>query len=370
MGNILTQPSPNQIWYTSSDGTVINLTALYFSAKIVSNSYNEGWGIITFNRPVTEIGWNAFLGSKTLTAIVFPNGVTEIGEGACQGCTALNRVIMPDSVKKIGARAFADCGELKTVAIPQSCTNIGPDAFDSTTIVTRRAMALPAADEIWYTTSENKEVEFRSNLANGAVVSNVYQNGRGVIKFDQHVAQISKNAFYDCTTLTSITLPSTVDSIGDYAFSGCVALNSVTLPDSLQSIGICTFEGCSALKNLDLGHGLKEIGQYAFARCTSLKSFSIPQGVVTIPEGLLSGCNGITKLYLGNDVENIEPYAFEHCNIVAVYFKSLVPKFGSETLRISMGMKIYVPQQAVERYKEYEGWQQYAERIQGYTPEE
>lgn len=367
MGNMLTQPSPNQIWYTSSDGAVINPTALYFSAKIVSNSYDEGWGIITFNRPVTEIGWNAFLENKKLTSIVFPSGVTEIADGACQGCTALQKVVMPDSVTKIGARAFAGCSELKTISIPHSCTNVGQDAFDSTTTVTLRAKALPATDEIWYTSLENNEVEFRSLLANGAVVSNVYQNGRGVIKFDTEITQLSKNAFYDCTTLTSITLPARVESIGDYAFSGCVALNSVTLPDSLQSIGICAFEGCSALKIIDFGQSLKSIGQYAFARCTALKSFTVPQGIKIISEGLLSGCQGITKLYMGSDVEQIEPYAFEHCNIVAVYLQSLTPKFGAESLRVTMGMKIYVPQAALERYKEYEGWQQYTERIHGYS---
>ena len=112
------------------------------------------------------------------------------------------------------------------------------------------------------------------------------------------------------------------------------------------------------------------MGEYAFARCSALKSFTVPQAVTTISEGLLSGCSGVTKLYLGSSVVDIEPYAFEHCNIVGVYLNSTTPKFGAQTLRMSTGMKLYVPYSAVETFKQHEGWQQYAERICGYEANE
>jgi hypothetical protein len=370
MTNMQTLPSPNQIWYTSTDRAIINPSARYFSAVIVSNSYDEGWGIITFNRPLTEVGWNAFLECQTLEGIVFPAGVIEIAEGACQNCKALTKVVIPDSVTKIGAKAFAGCDSLMKISLPESCVNIGQDAFDSHTQITRHAKSMPAEDEIWYTAVGNQAIEFRERLTDAAIVSNNYQNGVGIVKFDKAISAIQKSAFYDCTTLTSITLPKSVIRVADYAFSGCTSLINITLPDSVESLGVCSFEGCSTLKTLQLGDGIKQMGEYAFARCSALKSFTVPQAVTTISEGLLSGCSGVTKLYLGSSVVDIEPYAFEHCNIVGVYLNSTTPKFGAQTLRMSTGMKLYVPHSAVETFKQHEGWQQYAERICGYEANE
>ena len=130
MVNIQTLPSANQIWYTSSDGAVINPSARYFSARLVSNTYEQGWGVITFNKPLTDIGWNAFFECKTLKSVVFPLGVVEIANGVCKGCTALDKVVIPDSVTKIVEEAFSHLSTLSSIVIPKGVKKIESCAFN------------------------------------------------------------------------------------------------------------------------------------------------------------------------------------------------------------------------------------------------
>ena len=97
----------NEIWYTSDDGKVVtpyNTNA--FGAKIISNTYNNGKGIITFDGNVTTIGESAFWGCGSLTSVNIPDSVTTIGESAFWGCGSLTSVNIPDSVTTIGDLAF------------------------------------------------------------------------------------------------------------------------------------------------------------------------------------------------------------------------------------------------------------------------
>ncbi|MBQ2992546.1 MAG: leucine-rich repeat domain-containing protein, partial [Alistipes sp.] len=128
-------PATNQIWYTSSDGNVVepysgdynsNATAMQtFGANITSNTYENGVGVITFDGDVTTIGGGAFRDCDALTSITIPDSVTTIGEGAFNSCDALTSVTIPDSVTTIGEGAFNSCDALTSVTIPDSVTTIG-----------------------------------------------------------------------------------------------------------------------------------------------------------------------------------------------------------------------------------------------------
>ena len=104
------------IFYTSSDSNIVTpYDTSCFGAKIVSNTYKNGMGVIKFGGNVTSIGEEAFRYCTSLTSITIPEGVTSIGNGAFANCSALASITIPNSVTLIEYLAFYDCTSLRTV---------------------------------------------------------------------------------------------------------------------------------------------------------------------------------------------------------------------------------------------------------------
>ena len=180
----LTYPSNNHIWYTSSDGQVIEMKARRFSeATPLTNHYKDGKGVITFDKDVNEIGEWAF-GYTLLKSIIIPESVTQIEDSAFCGCENLTSITIPQSVTQIGDRTFCGCENLTSVTIPESVTQIGDSTFCGC-----------------------------ENLTN--------------ITIPKSVTQIGDSAFAWCKNLTSVTIPQSVTQIGDYAFEGCYNLTTI-----------------------------------------------------------------------------------------------------------------------------------------------
>ena len=122
-------------------------------------------------------------------------------------------------------------------------------------------------------------------------------------------------AFYGCSGLTSLTIPSGVTSIGDKAFRGCSRLTSLTIPSSVTSIGDWAFGYCSELTSLTLPSGVTSIGNYAFYGCRGLTSLTIPSGVTVIGEGAFRGCSGLTSIYVyPENLPELESGIFSGCD--------------------------------------------------------
>ena len=103
------------------------------------------------------------------------------------------------------------------------------------------------------------------------------------------VTSIGERAFWACS-LTSVTIPNSVESIGSYAFSGCFGLTSVTIPNSVTSIGESAFNGCSGLTSVTIGSGVKTIGSASFANCPEL--IDVYCYAVDVPSTLSNAFNG------------------------------------------------------------------------------
>ena len=170
------------------------------------------------------------------------------------------------------------------------------------------------------------------------------------------VTSISWYAFYNCRSLTSVTIPNSVTSIGEYAFYDCTSLTSVTIPDSVTSICEYAFQGCTSLTSVTIPDSVTRIGSYAFRDCASLTgiwvaegnshyssdvsgvlfnkdkttlvqcpgafaAYTIPNSVTIIGDSAFFYCTSLTSVTIPDSVTIIEGGAFSDCdNLTDVYY--------------------------------------------------
>jgi hypothetical protein len=162
------------------------------------------------------------------------------------------------------------------------------------------------------------------------------------------VTTIGYQAFYACTSLTSVTIPDCVTTIGDGAFYFCISLDGIIIPARVTSIGNYAFCYCGTLTSINIPPSVTSIGSLAFTFCTNLTAFTVdalnpayssadgvlfdhnkttllycPEtktGSYTIPNNITSieyasffYCTGLTHVTIPNGVTNIGPAAFESC---------------------------------------------------------
>ena len=147
-------------------------------------------------------------------------------------------------------------------------------------------------------------------------------------------------AFYQCSGLTSVTIPNSVTSIGDYEFYGCSGLKSVTIPDSVTWIGDGAFYGCSGLKSVTVPDGVTSIGSYAFYGCDGLTSIAIGNSVVSIGIRAFSGCRRLASVVIPDSVTDIMDEAFAGCSgIASVTIGNGVMNIGNSAFYNCSGLK-------------------------------
>jgi hypothetical protein len=328
--------------------------------------------------PVTGIGDYAFSSCGTITNVTIPNSVSNIGLKAFNLCpslvaievdsqndfySSLNGVLfnktrttliqypggqsggyaIPGTVTTIGEWAFADCYQLSSVLITNGVTTIGEGAFlgdnfgevklpESVTNVARKAFAYSTS--LWSINVDSLNQYYTSVdgvLFNKGLTELVQCPGSraGFYVIPEGVERIGDYAFAYCYRLGTITIPSTVTSVGDGAFvlSG---LNSLTLPEGATSIGISAFDNCRSLSQAAIPNTVTNIGQRAFAACFNLKGITIPTSLARIEDEMFYA-SGLATVSIPTNVTSIGASAFGNCSsLTQVEIPNSVTNIGDE----------------------------------------
>ena len=187
--------------------------------------------------------------------------VTGLGESSFSG------IYSSDHPKNYNLRSF--CNQIQSVTIPESVTSIGKSAFEHCS-------------------------KLDSLIINGVATS-----------------MIGAYAFNGCTSLTSLSLVGSFQTIGDYAFAYC-GMTSLTINANITSIGEFAFSSCS-LTSLSLTGNVQKIGDYAFAYCTSLTSLSLTGNVQKIGDHAFYSCSSLNTVTFPKSPTSIGSHAFDSC---------------------------------------------------------
>ena len=127
------------------------------------------------------------------------------------------------------------------------------------------------------------------------------------------VTSIGKGAFYDCSSLTSpITIPENMKSIEDSTFYNCVN-SDITIPNSVASVGDYAFYKCSSITTPATISNAVRIGKGAFSQSSGLKSITFSNSITEIPDEAFRSCKSLTSITIPNSVTSFGDYAFYCC---------------------------------------------------------
>ncbi len=312
-------------------------------------------GSYSITNKVNQLGGFAFSDCVGLTNISISQTITNISRNAFYNCTGLTNIILPNRTKVIMDSAFFGCVGLTSITIPASVTKIESYAFEACSnltgvyfegnapsVITANAPFLDAnmatiyyrsgttgwgtkyADRptaLWDKT-EALDLSYQQIGSAYTIIGYMGAGGNVVIPASINGLPVTCIADYAfsysygspaVTSITNITIPNTVTSIGNYAFSRCTALTNMTIPGSVTNIGYDAFNGCTALANITVPPGVAAIASEVFYGCTNLSNISIPDGVTRIGDAAFRSCRALTDVTLPKTVSTIGSAAFADC---------------------------------------------------------
>lgn len=248
----------------------------------------------------------------------------------------------------------------------------------------------------WYDGASNySSIEIDDVVQSRVTTSYTFDSrGEHVVKYTlKNSSFIARAAFDGCVCLTSVYIPSSVESIEGSGFTNCYNLTSVTFGDNskLNVIGLIAFGNCRNLAKIDIpesvtliekdafyhcsglttctiGSGVTSIGGYAFCSCKSMTSVTFSEGsqLTNIGMQVFAVCSSLKSIIIPRNVTSIGQVAFGGCNsLTNVTVNPLIPPtLGTSVFDDTSNCPIYVPNESVGVYKAANNWSNYANRIQ------
>ena len=281
-----------------------NLQSIHLPSSITS------LGIATFDRcsvlttidnlencvNLTEIGTDSFKLCTSLTSIILPSSILSIGASAFKGCSLLNTFTLPLNIISINITnffgSFENCPNLTTInywnagtidlstVFPNPSTTSTPDYTNMT------FNYYTTDNSNWYTISIQICTGFNGSNIGSIFIPNII------------CTSIAPSAFQNCTSLTGVTIPESVTSIGDYAFDGCINNKTIIFdPPHTLTIGNHSFENNTNITTLYIPEFVTSIGDYAFYGCTSLTIITIVNPNTIIGYQAFGNCPSLKIVY-------------------------------------------------------------------------
>ena len=286
----------------------------------VGESAFEGQSMLTdvvLGANVETVGAKAFKDCVALTGVTLPEGLKSLSGtvnydyGVFSGCTSLSFVVIPSTLETIGNYAFHNCTSLTTLAFAEggeSALSIGANAFSGSGIT--GTLVIPS-----------RVSAINAYAFSGTPVSSLKIRG------GEHLSAIGESAFSGCASLTDVMIPGNVSTIWANAFKNCENLSVLSLSEGLKTIAGTVngdngaFSGCTMLDEVTLPNTLETLGNYAFHNCTFLESLTIldrGDHALSIGANAFSGTRLSGTLILPAKVSAIGASAFQGTPIAAL----------------------------------------------------
>ncbi len=316
---------------------------------------------VTFGDSVEFIPAYLCYSMDNLTTTTIPKSVTSISYAAFES-SGLNTIIwnarncesspfgnqrgqiisftFGDNVEHIPSNLCYDMDNLTSITIPEGITSIGENAFfesNNLTSITWNAKKCSIGDACPFPVSQIAIMNFGNavehipaylckgmsklisiTLPNSVqtIGNNAFDGCKGLkrLKLGNCVTSIGNYAFANCTNLPEVLLPQSLQTIGDYAFSGDIALTKTVIPDSVSAIGSYAYTGCTKIATVSIGKAVKNIHDGAFNGCTALQTIIVPDGVTSIGEKAFARCTSLQSAEIGKGVTSFGGGAFYNCS--------------------------------------------------------
>ena len=281
----------------------------------VSLAGNAKLGTIKFFENTTSIAAGAFKGCTALTKATVPTGVGTIGESTFEECTALAALTLPSSVKTIGDKAFKSCAALADADLA-SINSIGIEAFAGTGLTSAKIYATTLGEKSFRDCTELTAITLGSATT---IPAEMFAGCTSIttVTIPKSIETIGTSAFDGCSKLATLTLGTGVTTLGDRAFADC-GLTALALPDNVTTLGDGAFSNNPNIATLQFGAGLTAISDNAFATNNAIESLTIPKTIATIGAGSFANWSKLTKLTIsGNTLTSIGSKAFENAALLA-----------------------------------------------------